>query len=43
MKGCMKMDLYEDVYCNECGQQVCQVCGCCCNPSCESACCPETE
>lgn len=34
--------MYEDVYCNECGQQVCQSCGCCCNSSCELASCPDT-
>ncbi len=32
---------YEDVYCYVCGQQVCPACGCCCNPSCEAASCPE--
>lgn len=35
--------MYEDVYCSECGNQVCQGCGCCCNPSCENCSCPDVE
>lgn len=35
--------MYEDIYCHVCGQLVCQSCGCCCNPSCEHASCPETQ
>ena len=34
--------VYEDVYCSECGCLVCQSCGCCCNPSCERCSCPES-
>lgn len=37
------MNYYENVYCNECGHQVCQTCGCCYNSSCERASCPEVE
>ena len=37
------MSYYEDVYCSECGMQVCQTCGCCYNESCEYACCPEND
>lgn len=34
---------YESVVCSECGHRVCYACGCCCNQSCESACCPEND
>ncbi len=37
------MSYYEDVYCHECGEQVCQTCGCCCNPSCEHCSCPDSQ
>lgn len=35
--------MFEDVYCHECGNQVCQRCGCCYNPYCENCSCPEVE
>jgi hypothetical protein len=34
--------MYEDVYCHVCGEQVCQECGCCYNPSCANASCSLT-
>lgn len=37
------MSWYEDVFCNECGEQVCQSCGCCQNSGCERCSCPDVE
>lgn len=35
--------MYTNIICDECGWDVCQTCGCCCNPSCERCNCPEVE
>ena len=43
MKEVEKMSYYKKIYCAECGQQVCQGCGCCCNPICEYCSCPTVE
>jgi hypothetical protein len=37
------MSYYEDAYCSECGQLVCQCCGCCCNTACEYCNCPDVD
>jgi hypothetical protein len=37
------MSYYQGVYCSECGNEVCQSCGCCRTPSCPRCNCPDVD
>ena len=37
------MGYYEGVVCDECGQEICQTCGCCYNEYCPRCSCPTID
>ena len=37
------LKMYENVYCHECGNLVCQGCGCCQTFGCENQSCPDSD